>query len=87
MHAVLITPMSLVNAEIRDRETEDVLIDDTCAGGPPSVDSSSIRRRSRGVAGVNVAAGGVRWWQALHRGDPRIDGHGIVAAGPPPDQD
>jgi hypothetical protein len=31
-------------------------------------------------------AGGVRWWDALYARDPRVSGHGIVTAGPWPDQ-
>jgi hypothetical protein len=27
-------------------------------------------------------AGGIRWWDALHAGDERTKGHGIVPAGP-----
>ncbi|MCR9295306.1 MAG: hypothetical protein NXI32_21520 [bacterium] len=30
---------------------------------------------------VDFAAGGRRWWDAMHAGDSRTDGHGIVAGG------
>jgi hypothetical protein len=31
-----------------------------------------------------VAAGASRWWDAMYQGDPRVQGHGIVPAGPWP---
>lgn len=31
----------------------------------------------------DFAAGGRRWWDGLHRGDPRTAGHDIIPGGPP----
>ena len=33
------------------------------------------------IALDDFVAGGVRWWNALHAGDPRTNGHGIVSGG------
>jgi hypothetical protein len=39
---------------------------------------------SQPVPLVEAAAAGRRWWDALFARDPRVAGHGIVPAGPPP---
>ena len=39
-------------------------------------------RDRRELALEEVAAGGQRWWDALYRGDPRTQGHGIVPGRP-----
>ncbi|MDN5942969.1 MAG: hypothetical protein L0H94_13885 [Nitrospira sp.] len=33
------------------------------------------------ISPVDFVAGGKQWWDAMHAGDPRTDGHGIVAGG------
>jgi hypothetical protein len=33
------------------------------------------------IALDDFIAGGVRWWEAMHAGDKRTEGHGIVSAG------
>ena len=35
----------------------------------------------REVAVDEFTAGGIRWWEAMHAGDERTQGHGIVSAG------
>lgn len=39
-----------------------------------------VRRTGKPVPLTEFVAGGRRWWDALYAGDPRTDGHGIVAA-------